>query len=259
MKKHNLILSMLATAGLLLATGCSEETTNDPDPVDVAKTCQLTGIGEVSDGESYNVTLTYDANDNLISALEDGTTTRFMYEDSKLTSLDLDGTIAKVSYEDNDLPYRVDLKEDDLEFYFIMKSENGRYVRLETFVKDEEESLLQGVTNLSYNASGNIISVESLEYDFETEELEVYGTVTNITHDDKKNPYTISPARMVMELLGGNEANLGANNPINYTASYETEVDISNSYTYNEDGYPTKREESGYSSPTVYNFSYTCK
>ena len=60
------------------------------------------------------------------------------------------------------------------------------------------------------------------------------------------------------ELKEGNEANLSQNNVVNYTYNYGTARDISNSYTYNNDDYPTQRLESGFSSPTTFNFSYNC-
>ena len=251
---------MLAIASLFFAASCSENPDETPDPADTQKSCRVTGIGEVSDGDAYNTSYTYDNAGNLITRTDPDGAINFTYDaDNKLTGLSFGVASAAITYDGNTLPYRIDFAEDGEEFYYILKSENGRYVAFESHYIEEGESILEDVTNITYDASGNVTSVESLEYDQDTDEFTTFGTVKNITHDDQKNPYTTSVALMIYELLDGDEANLSANNVVNYTYDYGIETDVSNSYIYNEEDYPTKRDESGFSSPTTYNFSYSCE
>ena len=244
--------------GAMTFSSCSDESGDDPDPIEVI-TCQLIGVGEVADGESYNTTFTYDADGNLTKRSDPDGDMTFTYVDGKITTIGFDGEVATVTYDGNSLPYRMELTEDGETFYFIMKSENGRYVTIEDHYVVDGEDELQGVTNITYDASGNVSSVKTEEYDWDSEKFTEVGSVTKLSFDDKKNPYITSPALMVYELLDGDEANLSVNNPVTYTYNYGSETDVSNSYTYNDEGYPTKRDETGFSSPATYNFAYNCK
>ena len=131
MKKSLKTLTLFALGlGVITFSSCSDESGDDPDPVEVI-TCQLTGIGEVADGESYNTTFTYDADGNLTKRSDPDGDMTFTYVDGKITTIGFDGEIATVTYDGNTLPYRMELTEDGETFYFIMKSENGRYVTIE--------------------------------------------------------------------------------------------------------------------------------
>jgi len=252
------ILSRLAISGLFFFAGCSDDSSNEPNPEPTEKTCQLTGIGEVSDGDAYNTTYTYDAAGNLITRTDPDGTISFTYENNLLTALSFGDDTVIVSYNGNSLPYRLDFNEDGETYFYILRSENNRYITFENHFEENGESMLIDVTNITYDANGNVTSVVSEDYDPEMDMLFEVGSVQNITHDNQRNPYIKSPALMIYELLDGNEANLSVNNVVNYTYNYGSERDVSNSYTYNEEGYPTQREETGFSSPTYFNFSYSC-
>lgn len=240
--------------------GCSEEPTRTSNPTSstTKNTCQLTSIGEVSDNSAYNTTYTYDNTGNLISIESPDGLTAFTYVNSKLTAITIDDVTCVVSYEGYSLPYRLEFEEDGETYFFILESENNRYTTFKSYYVENVESILEDVTELTYNANGNVIGVTTKFYDAETDELVEFGSIKNISHDNKKNPYLTSPALMIMEYIEGNEANLSQNNVVNYTYNYGTARDISNSYTYNNDDYPTQRLESGFSSPTTFNFSYNC-
>ncbi|PCJ64179.1 MAG: hypothetical protein COA58_14455 [Bacteroidetes bacterium] len=256
-KLAKLLLLFVFGASIFTLQSCSEET-SDPEPTKTIS-CQLTGIGETSDGSSYNSTFTYNTDGLLTQRQDPDGATDFIYKDGKLTSLTFDESVGVITYDGNDLPYKIEFEEDGEKFYFILKSKNGRYVTLESHEVSNGNDVIVDVTNITYNSDGNVTKVINQEYDADKDVFNLSYSITNITTDNKKNPYLLSPSLLIFELLGGDEANLGINNVVTATYNYGSFVDVSNSYIYNDQDYPTKRDEIGFSSPTIFNFAYDCK
>lgn len=261
MQIHNKFLSMLALAGLFLAAGCSDDTENDPDPTPTEPTCQLTSISEVEDQDVWNVTLTYDAAGNLTKREDPDGALTFTYIDGKISTMSFGEVTGEFSYNGGTWPNRFEYEEDGDSYFMIMRYSGEQIASVEYHYLEEGEDILESVTEITYNAAGNPTRIEYKNYDRETETFEVSTTIDGITTDDKKNPYAGNFALAFYEAIDGDEANLGVNNPVTarYNYGFGDPTDVVNTYEYNDEGYPTKRVQTGFSDITTYNLGYNCK
>jgi hypothetical protein len=261
--KKNIFLK-INTLTLLMAvlafgtTSCTEDDTNDPI-VEEAVNCQLQSISEISDNEPWNASFTYDANGNVLTRTDDDGTATFTYSGNEIKTIEFDGTLISITYNGGSLPSRLEATEDGETYFFVLESSNNKFTKMETHYLLGSTDILLDVTNITYTADENVQEVTNEEFDLETNSFTESYSIKNISTDDKKNPYATSAAIMIYELLDGNEANLGANNVATATYTFgETTTSVSNTYEYNENDYPTKRVETGFSSPSTYNFTYKC-
>ena len=253
------------TAALLVAvalgvSSCTEDDTNEPEPTIVPEVnCQLQSVSEIDDNEVWNVAYTYDANGNVLTVTDEDGSLAFEYSGNEITSIKYDDADIAVSYSGGTLPSKLKFVEDEETISLELESSNGRFTKMETYITIDGQDVLSEKTTVAYTTDGNVIEVVSEEYDFETETLTETSRTDNISTDNKKNPYTTSTAIMLLQLLDGDDANLGVNNLVTATYTFDgTSTSVSNSFEYNENDYPTKRVETGFSSPTTYNFTYKC-
>ncbi len=247
---------------LVVATlsACTEENGEDTTPTPVAPTCTVNSISQLNDGSPWNVTLTYNTQGALTKLVDPDGTISFNYENGKLKSMGYDGVlIGEFSYGSGPYPNKFTVSEDGYTFYMELTYEGDNIVRINYHDVTDGVDLLESYTILEYNSAGNVTSVSNNYYDEDTKSY-YESTTTGITTDNKKNPYATNFTLKFYELLDGDEINVGTNNPVTARYNYNgTGIDVINTYTYNEEGYPTKRVETGFSSETTYNYNYNCK
>jgi hypothetical protein len=176
----------------------------------------------------------YDSDNEVVTSIEDGDTTTYKYSGGRLSSV-YDGNVeATFIYASGDVPERINIKEDGVDAgFFILEGSNGNITKLEVY--DETGEVTQ-VTNVTYDANGNVLTV--LAQGWDEEQMKLVIQVTDILTDGKKNPYSTSIALIYANLesplvfgksniLSGNADFMGQNVPITST------------HIYNSNNYPT--------------------
>ncbi|MFT5057223.1 MAG: hypothetical protein ACI80H_001947, partial [Pseudoalteromonas distincta] len=162
--------------------------------------------------------------------------TTYEYSEGRLSSV-YDGDVeATFIYASGNVPERINIKEDGVDAgFFILEGSNGNITKLE--IHDEAGEVTQ-VTNVTYDANGNALSVLVQSWDEEQMDFVTVLQVSDILTDGKKNPYATSLALVFANLesplvfgqsniISGNAAFMGQNIPITGT------------HTYNSNNYPT--------------------
>lgn len=263
MKLSFKLIALLAIgAGLLTLQSCSDESGDDTDPTPVETSCYLTSSSEVSQGSNWPTTYTYDASNNLASVTNDDITLNYSYTNGTLSGMTTnDGAVVSVDYKGGDFPSTLEITYDGEKSTIEITRNGDKIVTVEYYYEEDGVSELEYKTELSYNSDGTINSVSELEYDPDTKTFETYSTIKNITSDDKENPYITSLGMIIYTVINEDYENLGKGNVL--TAQYDYYLNdpsqITNSYTYNNDGFPVTKQQTGFSDVTDYTFSYDCK
>ncbi|MFT7230107.1 MAG: hypothetical protein ACI9GO_000570 [Bacteroidia bacterium] len=229
-KSFKLLLILALGAGVLTLNSCSDEAEEEPTPA--VPVCYMTSL-EVSSGTTAFL---YNSDNQVVTSIEDGDTTTYEYSEGRLSSV-YDGDVeATFIYASGNVPERINIKEDGVDAgFFILEGSNGNITKLE--IHDEAGEVTQ-VTNVTYDANGNALSVLVQSWDEEQMDFVTVLQVSDILTDGKKNPYATSLALVFANL----ESPLvfGQSNIISGNADFMGQnVPITSTHIYNSNNYPT--------------------
>jgi len=255
---------MLAISGLFFFAGCSDDSSNEPnpDPVETIPQCYLKSSNEISQGSDYLLTYTYDASNNITSVSEDGFTYDLKYTDGKVTEITSeDGDLITIEYENGIIPSKINYLFEGETAYSRFEISNNHITKDEYYLVEDGEAVLTYVSSIQYKTDGTLNSITEQEYDADTDKYTTISTVKNIVSDDKINPYTTSNALIIISLLDDDFDRLGKGNILSAEYDYmiNSASNIVNSYTYNNEGYPLSKNQKGFSDEADFTFTYDCK
>ena len=249
-------------AGIVTLSSCGDGNTDDPVPTETTPTCKLTSTNEVSQGSGFATIYTYDASGSLTSYSSDGFTVNFTYIDGRVNTMSTTDVLATAKYDDNgNIPERITMVLEGDTSFIRFEYTGDQITTIEDHFIEDGISELAYISFISYNSDGTLNSITEQEYDADSETTETLSTIKNITSDDKINPYISSQALILISLLEENYDKLGKGNVL--TAEYDYMINepsnITNTYTYNNEGYPISANQKGFSDETNFTFTYDCK
>ena len=244
-----MLIALGATA--IFIQSCKEvedepSTTTDP-------TCYML----TSDIDSVLTTYAYNSDNMVISATTEGETTTFSYTDGKLTGANDGITQSTFIYEANaNTPNRINLTENDTAAgYIILESSNNLITKIEYHDQTDQ---IQTVNYVTYDADGNLTSLQIDEWDPEFEEFATFVTFTGITNDGKKNPFQTSLALIcanIDEAVVYGKTNITGGNLVVFGQALPfTAVN-----TYNDNDYSTSTTINALGLITSYQYTFDCK
>lgn len=260
MKKSFKILTLLVLgAGLITFQSCKEET--DPTtPTPSTPTCYMTQEVHTDIDGSYTTDYSYDAESNLVLAVEDGDSTIFEYTAGKLTRAYDGYTEATVVYTSGNVAERINIKEDgiDMQYLLLTTDANGNITKVEFHNLANGGDTIEVVNYMTYDAAGNLSTIQVDDYNYETDEFETFISASAIVTDGKKNPYAESLA--FFYLNSDNPLVLGKSNVT--SASVEVAGNafpFSASFTYNSNNYPLTSAVTFFLGNDNVTYTYDCK
>ena len=231
-KSFKLLLILALGAGVLTLNSCSDDVEEEENPIPATPICYMTSL--TVDGTTTD--FLYNSYNQVVASIEDEDTTTYEYSGGRLSSV-YDGDVeATFIYASGDLPERINIKDAGVDDgYLLLEGSNGNITKLEIY--DDAGEVTQ-VTNVTYDANGNALSVLVQSWDEEQMDFVTVLQVSDILTDGKKNPYATSLALVFANL----ESPLvfGQSNIISGNADFMGQnVPITSTHIYNSNNYPT--------------------
>ncbi len=253
------MLILALGAGVLTLNSCSDKA-EDQDPTPATTTCYVTQEVSTDGSESSTMNYTYNSENQLQSAIENGDSILFEYSGGRVAVV-IDGLEEStfIYTGASNTPNRININYDGIAtgFIIIVSGPDG-ITKVENHEFDSEENaVLVDVTDLTYT-NGQLSGFLSQNYDAETKEFSTDIEIASIILDGKKSPYNGDIAFLFVNdfsPVAASSSNIVSAQVVTELGNFE----YTTIYEYNEHNYPTNTTASIFGQTNTIALTYNCK